>query len=63
MSEHEPGKSWLASFQFAQYNKDIVNVDRNLKNVSFMKSSRFAKTIFHDVGILKLRLCVRMCPN
>jgi len=63
MSEHEPGKSWLASFQFAQYNKDIVNVDRNLKNVSFMKSSRFAKTIFHDVEILKLKLCLRMCPN
>ena len=38
MNEHESRKSWLASFQFAQYNKDIVNVERNLKNVSFMKS-------------------------
>jgi len=28
-----------------------------------MKSSRFAKTIFHDVEILKLKLCLRMCPN
>jgi len=58
MTEHEPRKSWLASFQFPQYNKDIVNADRNLKNISFMKSEELTPHINFRLPLLST-WCIR----